>query len=239
VTPLARLLDATLLTPWATPAEVRAMCEEACALEVAAVCVLPFHVPLAASITSGTSVAVAAAIAFPFGGASPEAKAMEAGDAASSGARELDLVLNLGAIRAGAWDVVLGEVSAVKRAQPGRLTKWIVECAALSGEEIRRAVLTVLDGGGDFVKTSTGYGPGGATVADVRLLRSLAGPMGVKASGGIRTREFALELRDAGANRIGTSSPRAILAGADATKETAAAVEPVAGAAAMAARGAR
>jgi len=214
VTALARLLDATLLTPWATQTEVRAMCEEACALEVTAVCVLPFHVPLAAAITAGTSVSVAAAIAFPSGGASPEAKAVEARDAASSGARELDIVLNLGAIRAGAWDVVEEEITAVRRAAPGRLTKWIVECAALSSEEIRRAVLAVLDGGGDFVKTSTGYGPGGATVSDVRLLRSLAGPMGVKASGGIRTREFALELRNAGADRIGTSAARAILSGA-------------------------
>jgi deoxyribose-phosphate aldolase len=212
VTALARMLDSTLLTPWATPGEVRATCEEACALEVAAVCVLPFHVPAAAAITAGTRVAVAAAIAFPTGAAHPAAKAVEAGDAASSGARELDVVLNLGAIRAGAWDVVDAEISAVRRAAPDRLTKWILECAALTPEEIRRAVLAVLDGGGDFVKTSTGYGPGGATVSDVRLLRSLAGSMGVKASGGIRTREFALELRDAGANRIGTSAARAILA---------------------------
>jgi deoxyribose-phosphate aldolase len=206
------MLDSTLLTPWATPAEVRAMCEDACALEVAAVCVLPFHVPAAASITAGTQVAVAAAIGFPAGGGSPAAKAVEARDTSSSGARELDVVLNLGAIRAGAWDVVDAEISAVRRAAPDRLTKWILECAALTPDEIRRAVLAVLDGGGDFVKTSTGYGPGGATVSDVKLLRSLAGPMGVKASGGIRTREFALELRDAGANRIGTSVARAILA---------------------------
>jgi deoxyribose-phosphate aldolase len=211
VTDLARAIDATLLTPWASPAEVGALCEEACALQVAAVCVLPFHVRRAAAIVTGTRVAVAAAISFPSGGAPPRAKAEEARDAAASGARELDLVLNLAAIRAGDWDVVAADVEAVRRAAPECLTKWIVECGVLSADEIRRAVAMVGDGGGDYVKTSTGYGPRGASLEDVALLRSLAGAMGVKASGGIRTRDFARALLEAGADRIGTSVAGAIL----------------------------
>lgn len=174
---------------------------------------LPFHVPLASSIVAGTSVRVAAAVAFPGGSSPPEAKALEARLCGEQGARELDLVLNLGAIRAGAWDVVAREVAAVRALAPGCVTKWIVEAGALSDGEVRRAVALVADGGGDFVKTSTGYGPLGATVKSVRLLRSLAGTMGVKASGGIRTREFALQLVEAGADRIGTSAPGAVLAG--------------------------
>lgn len=172
---------------------------------------LPFHVPLAASIVSGTRVRVAAAVSFPGGGAPAEAKAAEARRCAADGAEELDLVLNLGAMRAGAWDVIAEEVRAVKEAAPGCLTKWILEVGALDTAQIRRAVALVAEGGGGFVKTSTGYGPGGATISSVRLLRSLAGTMGVKASGGIRSRAFALELVEAGADRIGTSSARAVL----------------------------
>jgi len=210
---LARAIDATLLTPWARPGEIRALCEEACALQVAAVCVLPFHVPLAASVLAGTSLRVAAAVAFPGGDASPGAKALDARRAAEGGATELDVVLNLPAIRAGAWDVVEAELRAARAAAPGATLKWIVETAALSPEEIRCAVLLAGECDADFVKTSTGYGPGGATVEAVRLLRSLAGRMGVKAAGGIRTRAFALELLAAGADRLGTSAPRALLAG--------------------------
>ena len=210
---LARALDATLLTPWADPTGIRALCEEACALEVAAVCVLPFHVPLAVSVVAGTSVRVAAAVSFPGGSAPPDAKALEARRAVEAGASELDAVMNLGAARAGDWEVVEAEMRAVRGAAPGATLKWILETAALAEEEVRRAVLLADACGADFVKTSTGYGPGGATVEAVRLLRSLAGRMGVKAAGGIRTRRFALELLAAGANRLGTSAPRAVLAG--------------------------
>lgn len=209
---LARAVDATLLTPWARPAEIRALCEEACALEVAAVCVLRYHVPLAASIVAGTAVGVAAAVSFPGGSAPPDAKSLEARRAVEAGASELDVVMNLAAARAGAWDVVEAEMRAVRDAAPGAVLKWILETAALTEEEIRRAVLLADACGADFVKTSTGYGPGGATVEAVRFLRSLAGRMGVKAAGGIRTRAFALELIAAGANRLGTSAPRALLA---------------------------
>lgn len=174
---------------------------------------LPFHVPLAASILAGGRVRVAAAVSFPGGGAPPEAKALEARLCMEQGAHELDLVLNLGAIRAGAWDVVATEIASVRAAAPACTSKWIVETGALTDGEIRKAVSLVADGGGDYVKTSTGYGPLGATVESVRLLRALAGTMGVKASGGIRTREWALRLVEAGADRIGTSAPRAVLAG--------------------------
>jgi deoxyribose-phosphate aldolase len=210
---LAAAIDATLLTPWARPEEVRALCEEACSLRVAAVCVLPHHVPCVRAVTTGTRVRVAAVAAFPGGSAPPAAKALEARLAAASGAEELDVVANLAAIRAGSWETVAEELRAVRAAAPDVTLKWILETAALDEAEIRRAVALAGDAHADFVKTSTGYGPGGATVEDVRLLRSLAGPMGVKASGGIRTRDFALALLDAGADRIGTSAPRSVLAG--------------------------
>lgn len=211
---LAAAIDATLLTPWARPGEVRALCEEACALQVAAVCVLPHHVPLAREIVAGSRVRVASVVAFPGGSAPADAKALEARRAVESGADELDAVLHLAAIRAGAWVVVEEELRAVRAAAPRATLKWIVETAALDETEIRTAVRLVGASGADYVKTSTGYGPGGATVADVRLLRSLAGPMGVKAAGGIRTRTFALELLAAGADRIGTSAPGAVVGGA-------------------------
>jgi len=209
---LARAVDATILTAWATPAEIERVAEEACRFRVAAVCVLPFHARRVASIVAGSGVAVAAAIAFPFGGAPPAAKAAEAAEAREEGATELDVVVNLGAIRAGAWDVVAAEVRAVRGAAPGCLTKWIVEQDALTPEELRLAVTTIGAEGGDFVKNATGFGPGGASVAGIRLLRSLAGTMGVKASGGIRRRDLALALLDAGADRIGTSVAAALLA---------------------------
>lgn len=208
---LARAVDATLLTAWATPGEIERLAEDACRLHVAAVCVLPFHARRVAAIVAGSGVAVAAAIAFPSGGAPPAAKACEAAAAREEGAGELDLVANLGAIRAGAWDVLASEVRAVREAAPGCLTKWIVEQDALTEEELRRAVAVVEAEGGDFVKNATGYGPGGASVAGIRLLRSLAGAMGVKAAGGIRRRELAFALLDAGADRIGTSVPAALL----------------------------
>ncbi|HEX7077842.1 MAG TPA: deoxyribose-phosphate aldolase [Candidatus Eisenbacteria bacterium] len=211
--PLAARVDATLLTPGALPAEIEALCAEACRLETAAVCVLPFHVARAAAATLGSRVRVAAALSFPFGAAPPAAKGAEAEAAARDGAHELDVVVNLAAVKAGHWEVVAAEIDAVREAAPGRLTKWILECAALTEDEIRRAVAVVAGAGGDFVKTSTGYGPGGATVATVRLLRSLAGSMGVKASGGIATRAQAIALVDAGADRIGTSRARAVVEG--------------------------
>ena len=211
LTRLARAIDATLLTAWAVPGEVERLAEEACRLQVAAVCILPFHVRRAAAVVAGTGVRIAAAIAFPSGGAPPAAKALEAAEAQRDGAEELDLVANLGAIRAGAWDVVAAEVNAVRASAPRCLTKWIVEQDALAADELKRAVAVIGDAGGDFVKNATGYGPGGATVEGIRLLRSLAGTMGVKAAGGIRTREQALALLDAGADRIGTSVPAAIL----------------------------
>jgi deoxyribose-phosphate aldolase len=208
---LAAAIDATLLTPWATTEAVRALCEEACALRVQAVCVLPYHLPVAREVIQGTRVRLAAVAAFPGGSAPPEAKALEARLAVASGAVELDVVANLAAIRAGDWETVTSDMRAVRAAAPEATLKWILETAALTEVEIGRAVGLALETGADFVKTSTGFGPGGATVEGVRLLRSLAGPMGVKAAGGIRTRAFALALLSAGADRIGTSAPGALL----------------------------
>jgi deoxyribose-phosphate aldolase len=210
---LAAAIDATLLVPWAGPEEARALCDDACALEVASVCVLPRHVPLARAALLGTRVRVGTVAAFPGGSAPPAAKALEARLAAEAGAEELDVVVNLAAIREGAWDVVAEELRAVRRAAPSVTLKWILETAALDEAEIRRTAVLAGEADADYVKTSTGFGPGGATVEAVRLLRSVAGTMGVKASGGIRTRGFALELLRAGASRIGTSAPRALIHG--------------------------
>jgi deoxyribose-phosphate aldolase len=208
---LASAIDATLLTPWAPTAAVRALCEEACAWRVRAVCILPYHLPLARDVIRGTAVRLAAVAAFPAGSAPPAAKALEARLAVASGAEELDIVMNLAAIRAMDWETVATDLREVRAAAPEATLKWILETAALSQDEIRRAVGLMVETRADFVKTSTGYGPGGATVEAVRLLRSLAGPMGVKAAGGIRTRAFALDLISAGADRIGTSAPGALL----------------------------
>ncbi|HEU4724878.1 MAG TPA: deoxyribose-phosphate aldolase, partial [Candidatus Eisenbacteria bacterium] len=218
---LARAVDATLLTAWATPGEVERVAEEACRFRVAAVCVLPYHARRVAGVVAGSGVAVAAAIAFPSGSAPPAVKAAEAAAAREEGAGELDLVVNLGAIRAGEWDVLAAEVRAVRAAAPGCLTKWIVEQDALTEAELRRAVAVIADSGGDYVKNATGYGPGGASVEGIRLLRSLAGTMGVKAAGGIRRRDLALALLDAGADRIGTSATAALLAPSAAAASTA------------------
>jgi deoxyribose-phosphate aldolase len=204
-------VDATILVPWAAPSEVRRVAEEACRLRVAAVCVLPYHVRACAAVAAGTGVAVAAAISFPAGGAPPAVKAAEAAAAARDGAQELDLVINLGAARAGDWATVEEEVRLVAEASPGLLTKWIVEQDALAAGDVRRAVAAIADGGGGCVKNATGTGPGGATVEGIRALRALAGPLLVKASGGIRRRAQALALLEAGADRIGTSAAAAIL----------------------------
>jgi deoxyribose-phosphate aldolase len=208
---LARSIDSTLLDAWASPPQIERVAEEACRLRVAAVCVLPFHVSRAAAVVAGTKVAVAAAISFPSGGAPPEAKALEAGFARGEGATELDIVVNLGAVRAGAWHVLAEEIRAVRAAAPGCLTKWIVEQGAIDLEELRRAVSVIVAEGGDFVKNATGCGPSGATVAGIFTLRNLAPSLGVKAAGGIRTRRQAWALLAAGANRIGTSAAAAIL----------------------------
>lgn len=208
------MIDHTLLRPEATGPEVAALCAQARELGVAAVCVNPTFVALAAAEVAG-SLAVAAVCGFPSGAHLAEVKAREAALAVSAGATEVDMVLDLGAIKDGRFDAVEREVRAVVTAAEGALVKAIIESAALTDTEIITACRAAVSAGAGFVKTSTGFHPaGGATAAAVTLMRQTVGPgVGVKASGGIRTAADALALVAAGADRLGCSASAQILAG--------------------------
>jgi deoxyribose-phosphate aldolase len=211
---IAAMIDHTLLKPEATAAEVQALCREASELGVIAVCVSPSMLPLGEGwLRSGALTACVAG--FPSGAHHAEVKAAEAAQARANGADEIDMVVNLGLVKAGAWGSVRAEVDAVRAAAPRPATlKVIIESAVLTDEEIVAACRAAVDAGADFVKTSTGFHPaGGATVEAVRLMRETVGPdVGVKASGGVRRADQALAMIAAGASRIGTSSTAAILA---------------------------
>ncbi len=207
---LAAMIDHTLLKPEATTADVVSLCEEATDLGVAAVCVSPSHLPITEGL--GVGIGIATVIGFPSGAHQPAVKAHEAEVAADAGATELDMVVNLGLVKAGEWLAVGDDIAAV-RAASGVLLKVILETAVLTDDEIAEACRVAEEAGADFVKTSTGFHPsGGASVAAVRLMAStVGGRLGVKASGGIRDAETALAMVDAGATRIGCSASRAIL----------------------------
>lgn len=211
---LAALIDHTLLKPEATADEVVALCEEATDLGVAAVCVSPSHLPITEGL--GVGISVATVIGFPSGAHQPTVKAHEAEVAVDAGADELDMVVNLGLVAAGAWLAVEDDIAAVRAATPEAvLLKVILETAALTDDQIVEACRAAERAGADYVKTSTGFHPaGGATVAAVALMaRVVGGRLGVKASGGIRDAATALAMVDAGATRLGCSASRAILDG--------------------------
>jgi deoxyribose-phosphate aldolase len=206
---IAPLIDHTLLRPEATAADIRKICEEAQRYGFATVCVNPYWVELAAKELRDSPVKVCTVAGFPLGASPLSAKVCEASVALQTGAREIDMVLNIGELRGANGEAVAGEIVAVvAAARPYRaLVKVILETALLNQEEKLRACLLAKEAKADFVKTSTGFGPHGATVADVALLRSAVGPeMGVKASGGIRTLDDLKNMVAAGATRIGTSS---------------------------------
>ncbi len=199
-------VEQTLLRPEATAAEVRALCEEALRLGFVGVCVAPARVAEAAAVVRGRPVALVTTAGFPHGTTSTDAKVFEAERAYGRGATDVDFVLHVGVVKDGDWDAVRREFSALRGAVPEAVLKVILETGLLTEDEVRRAAACAVEAGLDFVKTSTGFGPRGATVEDVRLLRSAVGERcRVKASGGIRTRERALALVAAGADRIGTS----------------------------------
>jgi deoxyribose-phosphate aldolase len=217
----AKTVDHTLLKPDTTQDDVRRLCREAAHYHFAAVCVLPCYVRLAAKELRGTDVKVATVVSFPFGADTTAVKAAAVRDAIVGGASELDVVMNISKFLSGEFAYVAeelaslnGEVSAVamNNGLNDAVLKVIVETAYLSDKMKRLAVQIVASSGADFVKTSTGFGPGGATPEDVALLREEA-PEGlaVKASGGIRTLEDALDLLNAGASRLGTSGSVAIM----------------------------
>lgn len=211
-TSLARLVDHTLLTPGTTVDDVVAHVADARAMGVYAICVSPSMLPL--PVDPG-AVRVATVCGFPSGKHRSEVKAAEAAAAARDGADEVDMVIDLGAARAGRFDLVRADVAAVRRAAPDVVLKVIIESAALTDDEIVQACRAAEAAGADFVKTSTGFHPaGGATVHAVALMAAtVGGRLGVKASGGIRTREQAEAMVAAGATRLGLSGTAAVLAG--------------------------
>jgi deoxyribose-phosphate aldolase len=212
---LASMIDHTLLKPEATPAQVEQLCREALEHGFATVCVNGAWVSLAAEQLKGSAVGVAAVAGFPLGAGSSAAKAYEAADEVRAGATEVDMVINVGALKAGDDALVEVDIAEVVRSA-GRdaIVKVILETALLTDDEKVRASRLAVAAGAAFVKTSTGFGPGGATVEDVALLRRTVGPdIGVKAAGGIRTREQAEAMVAAGASRIGASSSVQIVSG--------------------------
>ncbi|MEW8979166.1 MAG: deoxyribose-phosphate aldolase [Symbiobacterium sp.] len=212
---LAKMIDHTLLKPDATEAQIRQLCAEGREYGFMSVCVNPYWVPFCAELLKGTDVKVCTTIGFPLGANRSEIKAVEAEDAVARGAREVDMVINVGALKSGRLDVVRNDIRAVVEAVAGEaLVKVILETGLLTDEEKVTACRLAQEAGADFVKTSTGFGYGGATVADVALMRRTVGPeMGVKASGGVRDTATALAMIEAGATRIGASAGVAILAG--------------------------
>ncbi len=211
---VARMIDHTVLKPDATAAQVEQLCREAADHEFAAVCVNAGHVAQAVKLLRHSPVRVATVIGFPLGATLTTAKRCEAEEALRLFADELDMVLNVGALKAGQRDLVRNDIRAVVEVAhgAGALVKVILETALLNNDEKRLACELALDAGADFVKTCTGFGGGGATVEDIALMRGVVGERaGVKASGGIRTAAAVAALVAAGADRLGTSSSVAIV----------------------------
>ena len=213
---IASMIDHTLLKPEATPAQVEKLCAEAAEYHFASVCVNPVYIPLAARLLDGTGVKVCCVVGFPLGAIAPEQKAAEAASCAAMGAEELDMVIHVGAAKAGDWALVQRDIAGVVKAAAGRTVKVIIETCLLTDEEKVKACEAAKAAGADFVKTSTGFSTGGATAHDSALMRKTVGPeMGVKASGGIRDYATAMAMIEAGANRIGASAGIEIVAAAE------------------------
>jgi deoxyribose-phosphate aldolase len=206
---IAALIDHTLLTPDATRAQVEQLCREAAEFHFATVCVNPTWVSVCAAALRGSSVPVCSVVGFPLGATTPDVKQYEARRAVFDGAREIDMVINMGALKSGDLRLVERDIEAVVSVcrDAGALSKVILETALLTDEEKTTACVLAKAAGADYVKTSTGFGPGGATAADVALMRHVVGAeMGVKASGGVRDRAALQAMVAAGATRIGASA---------------------------------
>ena len=209
---LAKYIDHTLLKPDATAAQIRKLCDEAKTYRFASVCVNPCRIALVAQELAGTDVAPCCVVGFPLGAIPTESKAAETRVAVKNGAREVDMVINIGQAKDGQWDEVEKDIAAVKEACGDAKLKVIIETCLLTDDEKVQACLAAKRANADFVKTSTGFSKGGATVADVRLMRETVGPdMGVKAAGGVHNRAEAEAMIRAGATRIGASSGIAIV----------------------------
>jgi deoxyribose-phosphate aldolase len=215
-TDLAGFIDHTLLKPDATATDIDRMCAEAVEFGFASVCVNPTWAKRVAEAVKGSGVVACCVVGFPLGAATAEIKAMEARRALRDGAREIDMVINVGALKSGDYDLVRRDIAGVSEAcrEAGALCKVILETALLTDEEKVVASQLAVEAKADFVKTSTGFGPGGATVYDVALMREAVGPkIGVKASGGIRSAEDVRQMIAAGATRIGASAGVQIVTG--------------------------
>ncbi|ELU9017114.1 deoxyribose-phosphate aldolase [Enterococcus faecalis] len=213
---LNRMIDHTILKPEATEAAVQKIIDESKEYNFFSVCINPCWVAFASEQLADTDVAVCTVIGFPLGANTPEVKAYEAADAIKNGANEVDMVINIGALKSQQYDYVRQDIQGVVDAAKGKaLVKVIIETALLTDEEKVKACELAKEAGADFVKTSTGFSTGGAKVADIRLMRETVGPdMGVKASGGVHNAEEALAMIEAGATRIGASTGVAIVSGA-------------------------
>ena len=212
---LAKYIDHTLLKPDASEDQIRKVCDEAKKHQFASVCVNPSYIKLVAEQLAGSGVAPCVVVGFPLGATTPEVKADETNTVVLNGAKEVDMVINVGAVKSGNWALVKRDIEAVVGAAKGRaLVKVIIETCLLTDEEKVKACTVSKLAGADFVKTSTGFSTGGATVEDVRLMRQTVGPMmGVKASGGVKDYNSAVAMIKAGATRLGTSSGAVIVAG--------------------------
>lgn len=208
-TEIAHLIDHTLLKPEATVQQIAQLCHEALLYNFASVCINPAHVKLAAQLLQNSEVKVCTVVGFPLGATSTEAKVFETLQALNDGATEIDMVINIGALKGGDDALVERDIAAVVKTvhQHGALCKVIIETALLTNDEKIRACQLAKQAGADFVKTSTGFSSGGATIEDVALMRQTVGPqVGVKASGGIRTLAEAQRMISAGATRLGVSA---------------------------------
>ncbi|MCK8817834.1 deoxyribose-phosphate aldolase [Natroniella sulfidigena] len=215
VNEIASIIDHTILSAEATKEEVITKCQEAKEHNFASVCINPAFVSLISKELEGSPVKVCTVIGFPLGANTAETKAFETNKAIKEGADEIDMVINIGALKSGDWEVVQEDIKAVvEAAQDKALVKVIIETCYLTEEEKKKACQVAKEAGADFVKTSTGFGTGGATVEDIRLMREVVGEeLGVKASGGVRSLEDAQNMIEAGATRIGASSGVKIVAG--------------------------
>lgn len=207
-----KLFDHTILAADAREDKVQKVVDEAKAEKFASVCVNSYYTKFVAEQLKGTGVKTCTVVGFPLGMMASEAKAYETRKAVEDGADEIDMVINVGALKDGKYEFVLDDIKAVREACPGKVLKVIIECCLLTKEEMVKACELSKEGKADFVKTSTGFSKWGAKVEDVALMRKTVGPeMGVKASGGIHSAEEAQAMVDAGANRLGTSATMAII----------------------------
>jgi deoxyribose-phosphate aldolase len=205
---ISSMIDHTLLKPDASEKDVKRICQEAMTYGFASVCVNPYWVRMVSTILRNSPVKCCTVIGFPLGSNTTEVKSFEARNAVTHGAEEVDMVINIGALKSGHYDRVKDDISGVVKASgPLVKVKVILETSYLSDEEKIKASLLAMEAGADFVKTSTGFGPGGATARDVAIMRKVVdGYMGIKAAGGIRSYEKAVEMIEAGATRIGASA---------------------------------